>query len=485
MKVNGRTELEALFARQGARRWEIAATGARERIGKLTRLRAAIVARQEELFAAVHDDFRRSPRETWLIELIPTIEEIDFTVRHLAGWMRPRRLPGALVLPLAASWIRYEPKGRVLVISPWNFPFHIAVDALVSAVAAGNCVICKPSNRTPATSAFLASLVGDLFPPEEALVVEGAGAALGDLLLELPFDHVFFTGSSAVGARVGAAALRSHAGLTLEMGGKSPALILAGASLEKAARKIMWGKCLNAGQTCVAPDYLLCPARAVPAFAAEARKAVASFYGETEEARRASPHLARIVDRAGCERLEGLVKDAVDRGARLELGGRFDPAERYAAPTLLTDVTPDMAVMAEEIFGPVLPVMSYESLDDAVGYIRARPKPLALYVFARRARAAQDVVAATTSGSAAVNDLIVQIENLNGPFGGVGMSGSGSYHGFFGFKAFSHERNVMRQGPLALADSFSPPFDARGQDRKSALVSRFLRMRRRGEQRRI
>jgi aldehyde dehydrogenase (NAD+) len=477
MKVNDRNELQALFEGQGKRRWEIAATGARERIGKLTRLRSLILSRQEGLYAAVHEDFRKPRMETWLTEVFPTIEEIDFTTRRLAAWMRPRRLPGSMILPLATSRIRYEPKGRVLIMSPWNYPFHLCMAPLVSAVAAGNCAICKPSNKTPATSAFLASLVADLFPPGEAAVVEGAGAALGDMLLELPFDHVFFTGSPGVGARVGAAAQRIHAGVTLELGGKSPAILLPGANIPDAARKIMWGKCLNAGQTCIAPDYLFCPVHDVPAFAAEARAAVESFYGGTEEERRSSPHLARMVDRAACERLEGLVRDAVSRGARCEFGGRFDPVERYAAPTLLTGVAADMAVMAGEIFGPLLPVVAYESLDDAVGFIRARPKPLALYVFSASPRAASSVVEATTSGSVAVNDLIMQTQNLNAPFGGVGMSGCGSYHGFHGFRTFSHERNVMRQGPLSLTGGFYPPFGSRGKERRRELVSRLLRMR--------
>jgi len=467
-----RQGLQALFERQGANRWLVAATSSAERVAKLARLRAAILRRQEELCSAIWDDFRKSPFETWLTEVFPSIEEIDVAMKHLGSWMRERRVPGAFALPLASGALRYEPKGRVLIMSPWNYPFHLLITPLVSAIAAGNCIIAKPSNKTPRTSAFIATLLGELFPPEEVAVVEGPGGTLGEWLLELAFDHVFFTGSPQVGARVGEAAARVHAGLTLELGGKSPTVLLPGADIKAAAAKIMWGKCLNAGQTCIAPDYLLCPAAVVDAFTSAARKVVQTFYGDTPEDWRRSEHLPRIVDRKSCERMERLVKDAIDRGAVAEFGGRFEVDERYAAPTLLTGVRPDMLIMQEEIFGPILPVISYNELEEALDFIRARPKPLALYVFGKDRRAARSVMTGTTSGSICVNDLIVQIENPNLPFGGVGMSGTGSYHGFFGFKTFSHERNVVVQGPISLARVFYPPYGRRSQKLLTSLIKR-------------
>lgn len=460
MKIEGRAELEAIFAEQGAKRWELAASGAAERIGRLKRLRAAIIERQGELYDAVWADYRKSPAEAWLTEVFPSIEEIDFTTKRLRSWMRDARAPGALILPLARSCLRHEAKGRVLVMSPWNYPFQLMIAPLASAIAAGNAVMAKPSNKTPATAAFLASLIGGVFPRDEVAVVEGPGSTLGELLLELPFDHVFFTGSPRVGARVGEAAARMHAGLTLELGGKSPAVILPGADLEDAARKIMWGKLLNAGQTCIAPDYLLCPRGSVEAFAGEARRAVERMYGADEASRRASRDFPRIVDRAACAKHESLVADALGKGAKLEFGGLFDSGERYASPTLLTGARADMSIMAEEIFGPILPVIAYDGIGEAIGFIQSRPKPLSLYAFGRDRRAVGELLDRTSSGSACVNDLIVQIENLNVPFGGVGMSGTGNYHGHYGFKAFSHERNVMRQGPIALASFFYPPYGA-------------------------
>lgn len=458
MKIESREELESLFNEQGLNRWAVAATGAGERIAKLKKLRKAIIDRREELFAAVMEDFRKPRMEGWMTEYFATIAEIDHTIKHLRSWMRDRSVAGNLPLFSSRSFLRMEPKGRVLVMAPWNYPFQLLIAPLSAAVAAGNVVIAKPSNKTPATSAFTASLLADVFPRGEVAVVEGPGSVLGDMLLELPFDHIFFTGSPKVGARVGEAAARVHAGLTLELGGKSPTFLLEDADIRDAAEKLVWGKGLNAGQTCIAPDYLLCPRSLVDAFARESKATVERFYGLDENARRSSPDLPRIVDRAACGRLKSLVDDAVARGARLVVGGVFDIDERYAAPTILAGVTPDMAIMGEEIFGPILPVLAYDSLEEAIEFVRARPKPLALYVFGKNRQAIRRILDETTSGSACVNNLIVQITNSEVPFGGVGMSGTGNYHGWYGFRAFSHERNVMKQGPLNLIGFFYPPY---------------------------
>jgi aldehyde dehydrogenase (NAD+) len=476
MKIESRDELDSLFREQGRSRWRVAATGAAERTAKLRRLRKAIIGRREELFAAVMEDFRKPRMEGWMTEYFATIAEIDHTIRHLRSWMRDRTVDGNLPLASSRSFLRMEPKGRVLIMSPWNYPFQLLISPLSAAVAAGNVVIAKPSNKTPATSAFSASLIAEVFPRDEVAVVEGPGSVLGDMLLELPFDHMFFTGSPKVGARVGEAAARVHAGLTLELGGKSPTFLLEGADLRDAAAKIVWGKGLNAGQTCIAPDYLLCPRALVDAFAREAKAAVERFYGPDEDARRASPDLPRIVDRTACGRLKSLVDDAVARGARLVVGGVFDIDERYAAPTILAGVAPDMAIMSEEIFGPILPVLAYDSLAEAIEFVRARPKPLALYVFGRERRAIRRVLDETTSGSACVNNLIVQITNSEVPFGGVGMSGTGNYHGWYGFRTFSHERNVMKQGPLNLIGFLYPPYRGRIQRLSVRLLECVTRM---------
>jgi aldehyde dehydrogenase (NAD+) len=477
MKIEGKAELEALFRSQGERRWAIAATGAEERVAKLKKLRAAILRRQDELYAAVMKDYRKTPFESWLTEVFPSIAEIDHTIKSLGKWMKDERAKGSLILPGAKSYLRCEPKGRVLIMSPWNYPFQLLIAPLVSAVAAGNVVIAKPSNKTPATSAFLASLLGEVFPTDEVAVVEGPGSVLGELLLELPFDHFFFTGSPKVGARVGEAAERAHAGLTLELGGKSPTILLSALDIEDAAAKIAWGKCLNAGQTCIAPDYLFCPRPLVPAFAAAVAAAVKKMYGETDEKRRASPDFPRIVDVAACKRHEALVKDALAKGAKLELGGEFDVEGRYSPPTILSGVTKGMDIMAEEIFGPLLPILAYDSIEEVLSFIQARPKPLALYVFGKDRAALDEVLDRTTSGSACVNDLIVQIENLDVPFGGIGMSGTGNYHGRYGFRTFSHERNYMRQGKMNMTKAFYPPYGGGMQRRMKKMVEALYKLR--------
>ena len=472
MVIQDKGQLEKLFESQTERRWEIALTGSEERIAKLKRLRSAILARSDELYMALKSDFSKPAFEAWLTEVFPCIEEIDFAVGHLKAWMKGRRAKSTLILPLASTRVRYEPKGRVLIMAPWNYPFQLLIAPLISAVAAGNCVIAKPSNKTPHTAAFIADLIAGVFEPQEVAIVEGPGSTLGDLLLELPFDHIFFTGSPSVGVKVGEAAARVHAGLTLELGGKSPAILLRGANLKQASRRIAWGKFLNAGQTCIAPDYLFCPLELVGEFATELRQAVESFYGKTEEDRQASFDFARIVDKAACARLERIVKDAISKGAKLEFGGRFDVDNRYASPTLLTGVQIDMAIMAEEIFGPIMPVLAYDSLDKAIEFIRSRPKPLALYILGRDKKSAEMLLARTTSGSVGINDLILQIENLDAPFGGIGMSGTGSYHGFYGFKTFSHERTVLYQGPISAVEKLYPPYNTPAQKKLLGALKR-------------
>jgi aldehyde dehydrogenase (NAD+) len=464
MKVQNAAELEELFHEQGKKRWAVAATGAVERIEKLKGLRSRILEREDELVEALKKDYRKPRMEAWATEIHTSIDEIDFTVKKLRSWMKDRRVPSTITLPLSKSFLRYEPKGRVLIMSPWNYPFQLLIAPLVSAIAAGNVVIVKPSNKTPATSSFIASLLEEIFPKEEIAVVEGSGGAIGDLLLALPFDHIFFTGSPRIGARVGEAAARVHAGVTLELGGKSPTIILPGANLADSAEKILWGKFMNAGQTCIAPDYLFCPRSSVEGFVAAASKVVARFYGADERSRQESVDFARIVDTAACERHKSLVQDAVAKGAKVEFGGVFEPAERYAAPTLLTGVRSDMTIMDEEIFGPILPVLAYDSIEEILTFINSRPKPLALYVFGKDRRATAEVLDRTTSGSACVNDLVIQITNPHVPFGGVGMSGTGNYHGFYGFRTFSHERNVLQQGPLNLTSFFYPPYGSRLQE---------------------
>jgi aldehyde dehydrogenase (NAD+) len=452
--------LAALFDAQREHRWTMAKTTAAERVERLERLKREIVARASELYDAIHADFRKHAAEVELTELQPVLVEISHTIKHLATWMRPKRVGTPFTLFGTFSEVRYEAKGIALVLAPWNYPFNLLINPLVAAIAAGNCAIVKPSEKTPATSRFVKSLVEDVFDPREVACVEG-GADVAKALLELPFDHIFFTGSTRVGKLVMAAAARHLASVTLELGGKSPAIVDESADLDLAARRIVWGKFINAGQTCVAPDYVLVPRSKADAFLERARLAVAAEYGETESARRESADFARIIDSQNAERLRALVDDAVTRGARLVTGGEADVAERYLAPTILGGVTEDAAVMHEEIFGPVLPVLAYGSLDEAIGIVRRRDKPLALYVFSERDETVDRILAETTAGGTAVNNVVVHLANPNLPFGGIGASGVGNYHGEFGFRSLSHERGVLRQGKLGFLQFLYPPYTER------------------------
>jgi len=358
--------------------------------------------------------------------------------------MKPQRVPTPLTLVGTHSAIHYEPRGVVLIIGPWNYPFQLVIAPLIAAIAAGNCVIVKPSELTAQTSRLLKSLLGEVFSEDEVAVVEGDHVITQELLA-LPFDHFFFTGSTRVGKIVAEAAARHLASTTLELGGKSPAVIDDSADLPSAAKRIVWGKFVNSGQTCIAPDYLMVSESRRPQLVEALKHSVAELYGATDAERRASKDLCRIINTRNYDRLKKMLDDTVKSGARIELGGEVDPAERYIAPTILTNVSPDSAVMAEEIFGPILPILTYRHLDEVAPFITARDKPLALYVFGEDEHAVDAVIATTTAGGTCVNNTLIHFANHHLPFGGVGPSGTGNYHGFFGFKAFSHERAVLRR----------------------------------------
>jgi len=467
-----KARIERVFAQQQAARWRVAATGASERIAKLELLKRAIVDRSDALDAALLADLRKHPAEVELTERQPVLGEINHSIKHLARWMRPQAVSTSLLLFGTRSEVRYEPKGVVCVLAPWNYPFSLTLNPLVAAIAAGNCVMLKPSEKAPATSRLLAEIVRDVFDESEVAAFEG-DASVAEALLQLPFDHFFFTGSTRIGKVVMSAAARHLASVTLELGGKSPVIVAEDCDLDVAAKRIVWGKLINAGQTCVAPDYALVPASRRDAFAESVRRALGDLYGASEEERKASPDLCRMVDAAAFERMRSLVDDAVSAGAKVEAGACFDSDQRYVAPTVLSNVRPEMKIMEEEIFGPLLPILTYETLDEALAFVRARPKPLALYLFTKDERTVDKVLGGTSAGGTAINAVVIQLVNPELPFGGTGESGLGSYHGIFGFRAFSHERAVLRQGFVSTVQRFFPPYT--GSVRKQlALVRKFL-----------
>lgn len=445
------------FERLRARRWEQARTSARERAERLGKLRRAIVTRREALREAIHQDFRKPAIEVENTEVLPVLMELEHAIKHVGRWMKPRRVSTPVMLAGTRSQVRSEPKGVVLILAPWNYPFHLLLAPLVAAVAAGNCVLLKPSEKTPHTAAFLEALIRDVFDPAEVSLVQG-GAAESEALLELPFDHFFFTGGPRVGRKVMEAAARHLAGVTLELGGKSPAVVDESADVAASAERIAFGKFLNGGQTCVAPDYVLVHASKEQELLERLRASIERFYGASEEARRASPDFCRMVDDGQFARIQGLMDRSVAQGARVVVGGETDKTSRYIAPTVLADVKPELPIMQEEIFGPVLPVLRYERLEEAVEHIRAGTKPLAMYIFSQQPRTVERLLTETSAGGTCVNTVVVHLTNAQLPFGGVGESGLGNYHGEYGFRTFSHERAVLRQGPLFLLNQFFPPY---------------------------
>jgi aldehyde dehydrogenase (NAD+) len=466
-----RGEVRRLFDLQAGSRWPVSRTSAAERRKKLQRLKDALDRHRGAISEGIRRDFGRSPEESEVIEIHPTMEELNHAIAHLGEWMRPEPVEATLLLADTASEIRWEAKGQVLVLSPWNYPVFLTLGPLIGAIAAGNVVILKPSEKVPETNRALRAVVAETFPESEAAMIEGE-APVAEALLELPFDHIFFTGSTRVGKLVMVAAAKHLASVTLELGGKSPAIVAPDANLARAAAAISWGAFVNAGQTCIAPDYVLVQEDQRQALLDALRAAAERTYGP-ESSWATNPDFARLVDPGAFSRLKGLLDDAVGRGAKVVLGGESNASERYLAPTVLVDVPENAPLLQEEIFGPLLPVVTYRRLDDALEYVRKRPKPLALYLFSRSGATADQTLAGTTSGGVCINNTLLHLANPGLPFGGVGPSGIGNYHGRAGFRAFSHERAIMRQQGNPLARFLAPPYAAR-MNRVVARLARFL-----------
>ena len=449
-------QFEALRAQAPALRREAAAA----RRQRLRRLADWLTAHRTEVQQALHQDFRKPPAETDLTEIWPLLTELKHTSRHLAKWLAPQAVSTPLALAGTKSWVQAEPKGVVLIIAPWNYPFYLALDPLVSAIAAGNAVVIKPAEQTPATSALLRQLCEALFRPDEVLVLEG-GKEVATELLRLPWNHIFFTGSPQIGKLVMHAAAEYLSSVTLELGGKSPAIVDATANLRDAAEKIAWGKFINAGQTCVAPDYVLVQASAQAGLVAELQAAIQRYYNIEGKGISQSDSFARIVNAHHFARLATMLEDAQQHGATV-LGGEIDEHQNYLGPTLLTGVPPDAAVLREEIFGPLLPIIPFETLPEAAAYVNARLPPLAQYVFTTSAKNQAFLLDTIAAGGAAVNETIIQLAHPELPFGGVGNSGLGKAHGYAGFLVFSNEKSVLRQriGRTGIKVMY-PPYTSR------------------------
>jgi aldehyde dehydrogenase (NAD+) len=466
--------IDRLFAAQGPTALALRRSSVAERKAKLVRLREAMLARREAFMAAFQQDLGKPGVEVDLTELMPVLDEVRHALKHLRGWMRPQHAWPTLTTLGTKARVVYQPRGRSLILGPWNYPLNCLVGPLVSAVAAGNAVILKPSEFTPHVNKVIAELVAEVFPPEEVALVPGAVATSTHLLAQ-PFDHIFFTGSPGVGKIVMGAAAKHLASVTLELGGKSPTIVDASANLRHAAEHILWGKFVNGGQTCVAPDHLYVHRSVQDAFVAECRKVVAERFGSDAAALAASPNLARMIHSRHAQRLADLVADATTRGAQAVTGGTSDAAARYVAPTLLTGVPDEARLTQEEIFGPVLPISAYDDLAEVIARINAAPKPLALYLWARDGGVAERVRTETSSGSFCVNLCLQQYAHTNLPFGGVNNSGQGNAHGFYGFRAFSHERASLQGGPLSALKLLFPPYTTRSQSLSALLLKLMAR----------
>ncbi|MFC9664612.1 aldehyde dehydrogenase family protein [Nocardia sp. NPDC127606] len=406
---------------------------------------------EDQIIAALASDLGRSRAEAWLGDISSTRSEAAFALKHLHRWMRRRRQPLPLPQYPGSAWVQYEPLGVVLVIGPWNYPVYLTLSPLVAALAAGNCAVIKPSELAPATSTLLARLVPEYLDSEAVVVVEGDAASTQELLAQ-GFDHVLFTGGTEVGRKIMAAAAPTLTPVTLELGGKSPVIVTADADLDIAARRIAWIKCVNSGQTCIAPDYVLADHRVRDRLVDKIIEAIEEFErGRGSDGR-------RIVNERQFARLAMYL--AQTRGT-IALGGRVTKASLSIEPTVIVDPHPDDAVMQEEIFGPILPVLSYDSLDDAISFVNSRPKPLAGYYFTKSAAVGKRLVDEIPSGGAVINHVAMHCLVPQLPFGGVGASGMGSYHGRWGFEALSHRKSLLRRTFHPDLRLIYPPYSER------------------------
>ena len=419
------------------------------RVDQLKKLRQAILERESLIVAALNQDLRKPELDSYITEIRVSIQEIDYALKHLKKWAKPRRVKTSLETFPSVAQIYPDPLGIVLIISPWNYPFALAISPLIGAIAAGNCAVIKPSESTPTVSQVIAEIIQQTFSTTEIAVVEGDAIISQQLLME-KFDHIFFTGGTKIGQLVMEAAAKNLTPVTLELGGKSPCIVDTEIDLEETAKRIAWGKFLNAGQTCIAPDYLLVEKSIKEALITKLQECIVKFYGTNPQT---SPDYCRIVNERQFNRLKALLKDG-----DILTGGQTDLEEKYIAPTLITNVSLESELMQEEIFGPILPILDYANLEDAIAFINQRPKPLALYLFSNNKSKQEWVLEATSSGGVCINDTIFQVGVIDLPFGGVGPSGMGAYHGKATFDTFSHSKSVLKKSFRFELNVRYPPY---------------------------
>lgn len=444
-----------LFEKQQERYLEVGRHTLKQRLSRLKALKKALEHHyRQPIREALYQDFKKPFLETDLTEIYPVLAEIRHAEQNLRDWMRPKRVNSPLTMLGSRSYIQYESKGVCLILSPWNFPLNLTFGPLVSAIAAGNCCILKPSEATPATSQLMQEIVEDLFDPSEIALVQGE-VATAQALLDLPFHHIFFTGSPGVGKIVMKAASRHLSSVTLELGGKSPAFVDGTASVETTAKRLAWGKCLNAGQICVAPDYVLVTEDAREALITALIEQFENFFQGNPEN---SDSYSRIINDKHLERLSDSLEDATSRGAEILYGGKFDASTCFFGPTLLEGVPEDARLLEEEIFGPILPIVTVSGVEEAISFINRRERPLALYIYSRDKHTIGQINEKTRAGSGCINHNVVHYSNHHLPFGGINNSGIGKSHGFYGFLEFSNQRSTVRQYTPSTIELLMPPY---------------------------
>jgi len=455
-----KADIESVFNAQVNNRWNVSQTSAIERIAKLNKIQNWIIGNKQAIRGAIYKDFRKPAVDVDLTEIFTALSEIRHTINHLKKWIKPTRVKRTMALITTRSWIQYEPRGVVLIIAPWNYPFNLIITPLVSAIAAGNCAILKPSELSIHTSNLISKMVEELFSENEVAVFEGDKDVAIELLNK-PFDHIFFTGNAVVGEKVMQAASKNLSSITLELGGKSPVIIDETANLADAAQKIAWGKFMNCGQTCLGPDYLFVNESGLPELVSKLKYYTKKFYGAENSDWQTCLDYARIIDKNHFQRLARVLNETIQAGAKIEFGGDLNEDEKYISPTVLIDVKPESAIMEEEIFGPILPILTYSNINEAINLIRSKPKPLALYIFSKNRQNIDRILTETSSGGVCINDTVIHFSQTNLPFGGVNDSGMGRTHGFFGFKTFSNEKAVVKHNRFSPLKLMYPPYTKR------------------------
>lgn len=449
------SNIQSIFEKQKANQYAVGNSTAKVRIQKLKALQKAVeVTFREAIQAAALKDLGKPKAETDLTEIFPIVTEAKDSAKNLNNWLSNHSVETPLALLGSSSYVKYEPKGVCLIISPWNFPFNLTLGPLVSAIAAGNCVILKPSEHTPNCAAVMREIISSVFEPNEVCLIEG-DVETSTELLELPFNHIFFTGAPSIGKVVMTAAAKHLCSVTLELGGKSPTIVDETANVKSVAKRIIWGKFANNGQICIAPDYVFVQESKKNELIEALKKELINFYGENANS---SPDYSRIVNERHFERIYGYLEDAKSKGANIIVGGEGNKTEKYLAPTLIENVDLDSTLMQNEIFGPVLPILTYKNINEVIDYLQKNEKPLALYIYSNKKKNIEYILNNTRAGGTCINSNDIHFYNIHLPFGGSNNSGIGKSHGKWGFESFSNARAVYNQVIPSALELLNPPY---------------------------